>query len=169
MISYHVRFWDTKKISDTARGRYRVRWAVDGREHCKSFAAKALAAAFLVTLKDAARDGKPFDPATGLPVKPRPAGQPGVTWYEHARAYTEMKWPGLAATSPPLDRRIAHHHHPRPDRPAPQRPPPRPPAPGAVQLLVQRRRHPPARPRRHQHGTGLDVEGIPAGGGPGRP
>jgi hypothetical protein len=99
VISYHVRFWDTRKISDTARGRYRVRWAVDGREHCKSFAAKALAAAFLVTLKDAARDGKPFDPATGLPVKPRPAGQPGVTWYEHARAYTEMKWPGLAATS----------------------------------------------------------------------
>ena len=73
MTSYHVRFWDTKKISDTARGRYRVRWAVDGREHCQSFAAKALADAFLVTLKDAARDGRPFDPATGQPVKPRPA------------------------------------------------------------------------------------------------
>jgi integrase len=99
MTSYHVRFWDIRKISDTARGRYRVRWAVDGREHCKSFAAKALADAFLVTLKDAARDGKPFDPATGHPVRSKPAGPPAVTWYEHARAYSQMKWPDLAAKS----------------------------------------------------------------------
>jgi len=99
MNSYDVRFWDTRKIGDTARGRYRVRWAVDGREHCKSLPTKALADAFLVTLKDAARDGKPFDPATGLPAKPRPAGQPDVTWYEHARAYTQMKWPDLAPKS----------------------------------------------------------------------
>jgi integrase len=99
MTSYHVRFWDTRKISDTTRGRYRVRWAVDGREHCKSFATKALADAFLVTLKDAARDGKPFDPATGLPAQPKPAGRPAVTWYEHAWAYSQMKWPDLAAKS----------------------------------------------------------------------
>ena len=99
MTSYHVRFWDTKKISDTARGRYRVRRAVDGREHCKSFATKALADAFLLTLKEAARDGKPFDPATGQPAQPKPAGPPDVTWYEHARAYSQMKWPDLAAKS----------------------------------------------------------------------
>ena len=99
MTSYQVRFWDTRKISDTARGRYRVRWAVDGREHCKSFATKALADAFLVTLKDAARDGKPFDPATGLPAQPKPASRPAVTWYEHARAYSQMKWPDQAAKS----------------------------------------------------------------------
>ena len=41
MTSYQVRFWDIKKIGDTANGRYRVRWAVDGREHCKSFACQA--------------------------------------------------------------------------------------------------------------------------------
>ena len=70
MNSYQVRFWDIKKISDTARGRQRVRWAVDGREHCKSFAAKALADAFLGTLKDAARDGKPFDPVGFLNSAP---------------------------------------------------------------------------------------------------
>jgi integrase len=99
MTSYHVRFWDTRKISDTARGRYRVRWAVESRERCKSFATKALADAFLVTLKDAARDGKPFDPATGLPAQPRPAGRPAVTWYEHAQAYSQMKWPDQAAKS----------------------------------------------------------------------
>jgi integrase len=99
MTSYQVRFWDIKKIGDTARGRYRVRWAVGGREHCKSFATKALADAFLLPLKEAARDGKPFDPASGQPAQPRPASPPGVTWYQHARAYAEMKWPDLAAKS----------------------------------------------------------------------
>ncbi|MGI8450557.1 MAG: tyrosine-type recombinase/integrase, partial [Streptosporangiaceae bacterium] len=36
---------------------------------------------------------------TGLPARPGPAGQADVTWYEHARAYTQMKWPVLAAKS----------------------------------------------------------------------
>jgi hypothetical protein len=36
MTSYQVKFWDVKKIGDTAKGRWRVRWAVAGREHCKS-------------------------------------------------------------------------------------------------------------------------------------
>jgi integrase len=99
MTSYHVRFWDIRKISDTARGRYRVRWAVAGREHCKSFATKALADAFLGTLKDAARDGTPFDPATGVPAPPKSAAPPDVTWYQHARAYAQLKWPDLAAKS----------------------------------------------------------------------
>ena len=99
MTSYQVKFWDIRKISDTARGRYRVRWATGGREHCKSFATKALADAFLTTLKDAARDGTPFDPATGLPTSPRPAVPADLTWYEHARGYAQMKWPGLAAKS----------------------------------------------------------------------
>jgi hypothetical protein len=75
MTSYQVRFWDIRKITDTARGRYRVRWAVDGREHCKSFAAKALADAFLVTLKDSARDGPPFDPGHRA-ARPAQAGRP---------------------------------------------------------------------------------------------
>ncbi|HEY7432175.1 MAG TPA: tyrosine-type recombinase/integrase [Streptosporangiaceae bacterium] len=98
MTTYHVRFWDIRKISDTARGRYRVRWAAGGREHCKSFATKALADAFLTTLKDAARDGTPFDLATGQPARPVPA-RAAVSWYDHARAYSQMKWPDLAAKS----------------------------------------------------------------------
>jgi len=99
MTCYQARFWDIKKISDTARGRHRVRWATGGREHCKSFATKALADAFLTTLKDAARDGTPFDPVTGLPARPKPTAPAEVTWYEHARGYAQMKWPGLAAKS----------------------------------------------------------------------
>ena len=46
MTSYDVKFWDPNKIGDTAKGRWRVRWAVAGREHCKSFAARPLADGF---------------------------------------------------------------------------------------------------------------------------
>ena len=56
MDSYDVRFWDTRKIADNASGgRYRVRWAVNGQEHCKSFKTKTLADGVLDGLKDAAR------------------------------------------------------------------------------------------------------------------
>jgi hypothetical protein len=47
--------------------------AVGGREHSKSFATKTVAAAFLGIRKDAARDGTPFDSATGLPGRPAQA------------------------------------------------------------------------------------------------
>ncbi len=42
MSTYAVKICDPRKIGDTAKGRWRVRWAVGGREHCKSFAAKPL-------------------------------------------------------------------------------------------------------------------------------
>jgi hypothetical protein len=37
MDSYDVRFWDIKKLGNGTAARYRVRWAVNGREHCKSY------------------------------------------------------------------------------------------------------------------------------------
>ena len=99
MDSYDVRFWDTKKIADNASGgRYRVRWAVNGQEHCKSFKNKTLADGFLDDLKDAARDRRPFSPRTGLPAAETTEGEM-VTWYEHARSYAEAKWPSLAPVS----------------------------------------------------------------------
>ena len=81
MDSYDVRFWDTKKIGDNASGRYRVRWAVNGHEHCKSFKNKTLVDRFLDNLKDAARDRRPFSPRTGLPPPRRPKGRrsPGTS------------------------------------------------------------------------------------------
>ncbi len=99
MDSYDVRFWDTKKIADNASGgRYRVRWAVNGQEHCKSFKNKTLADGFLDNLKDAARDRRPFSPRTGLPAA-ETIEEEMVTWYEHARSYAEAKWPSLAPVS----------------------------------------------------------------------
>jgi site-specific recombinase XerD len=104
MNSYDARFWEPRKIGDTARGRWRVRWAVAGREHHRSFPARPLADGFLTDLKKAAGDRQPFDTATGLPVTAQQhATGDDVTWYEHARAYTEARWPHLA----PISRRSA--------------------------------------------------------------
>src|SRR5260370_31811138 len=101
MDSYDVRFWDTRKIADNASGsRYRVRWAVDGQEHCKSFRNKTLADGFLDDLKDAARDRRPFSPRTGLPAAETDGGGQ-VPWYEHARTYPGAKWAAPAPVSPP--------------------------------------------------------------------
>jgi len=98
MDSYDVRFWDIKKLGNGAAARHRVRWAVDGREHCKSFRNKTLADGFLDGLKDAARSHRPFSPGTGLPTVEATGGEM-ITWYQHARRYAEAKWTGLAPVS----------------------------------------------------------------------
>ena len=56
MDSYDIRFWDIKKAGNGTAARYRVRWAVNGRERCKSFKARPLADEFLNELKDTAAD-----------------------------------------------------------------------------------------------------------------
>ncbi|MBV9854898.1 MAG: tyrosine-type recombinase/integrase [Streptosporangiaceae bacterium] len=98
MDSYDVRFWDIKKLGSGTAARYRVRWAVEGREHCRSFKARPLADGFLAGLKDAVRDRRPFDSRTGLPNAEITGGET-VTWYVHARDYAEAKWPNLAPVS----------------------------------------------------------------------
>jgi integrase len=70
MDSYDVRFWDIRKLGSGSGARFRVRWAVDGREHCKSFKGRPLADGFLTGLKDAVRvryapDGRIFQTARG--------------------------------------------------------------------------------------------------------
>ena len=98
MDSYDIRFWDIKKLGNGTGARYRVRWAVDGREHCKSFKGRPLADGFLTGLKDAVRDRRPFNPRTGLP-EAEVTEDELITWYAHARAYTEVKWANLAPVS----------------------------------------------------------------------
>ena len=98
MDSYDVRFWDIKKLGNGSTARFRVRWAVDGREHCKSFKVRPLADGFLTGLKNAVRDRRPFSPHTGQPDA-ETTEEEMITWYEHARAYTEAKWPNLAPVS----------------------------------------------------------------------
>ena len=106
MDSYDVRFWDIKKLGTGPGARFRVRWAVDGREHCKSFKARPLADGFLTGLKDAARDRRPFSPRTGLPgtettggrwppgsSTPAPTPRPnGRTWPRSPAARSLRPW-----------------------------------------------------------------------------
>jgi hypothetical protein len=98
MDSYDIRFWDIKKLGSGTAARYRVRWAVNGRENCKSFKARPLADGFLTGLKDAVRDRRPFNPRTGLPDA-EITEEEVISWYAHARAYTEVKWGNLAPVS----------------------------------------------------------------------
>jgi hypothetical protein len=100
MDSYDIRFWDIKKTGIGTAARYRVRWAVNGREHCKSFKARPLADGFLTGLKDAVRDRRPFDSRTGLP-EAEVTEDEAISWYARARAraYAEAKWPNLAPVS----------------------------------------------------------------------
>ncbi len=98
MDSYDIRFWDIKKLGNGTGARYRVRWAVDGREHCKSFKARLLADGFLTKLKDAIRDGQPFNPRPGLP-EAEVTEEELISRYAHARAHTEVKWANPAPVS----------------------------------------------------------------------
>ena len=140
MDSYDVRFWDIKKLGNGTAARHRVRWAVDGREHCKSFKARPLADGFLDGLKDAVRDRRPFDPRTGLP-EAETTGDELVTWYAARprlrRGQVAEPGPGL----PPVGRRGAGHRHHRPFREGAGRARGQGAAAGAVRLGVQPR-HP---------------------------
>ena len=78
---------------------FEVRWHAADRSRSKSFITRRLADSYRAELVRAARKGLEFDPATGEPVlwaAPQPAA---TTWYRHALAYTDMKWPELAAHS----------------------------------------------------------------------
>ena len=70
MDSYDIRFWDIKKLGNGTGARYRVRWAVDGREHCKSF--KSPPAGRRVPHETEGRGPRPapFNPTLAFP-KPR--------------------------------------------------------------------------------------------------
>lgn len=93
-MSFDVRFWSVRKNGGRRRP-WEFRWVVAGQEHSLSFLTKALAEGFRSDLVKAAREGESFDPVTGLPER---KGD-DVTWYAHACAYVDMKWPRAAAKS----------------------------------------------------------------------
>jgi hypothetical protein len=100
---------DVRRLGNGTAARFRVRWAVDGREHCKSFKARPLADGFLTELKDAVRYRRPFNPRTGLPDA-ETTGDELVTWYQHARAYGLRR--RRSARSPRCLHRPACDHRP---------------------------------------------------------
>ena len=97
--TYDVRVWGISKRAWRSGTTYRVRWIVAGKEWHESFTTRALAESFRAELLSLARQGEPFDAATGRPAswqRPEPIV---TTWYEHACAYVDMKWPHAAGKS----------------------------------------------------------------------
>jgi hypothetical protein len=81
------------------RAVFEVRWRVAGRDRSRSFITRALADSYRAELVRTVRKGAGFNPATGEPAAWAPPEPVTVTWYEHAVAYGEMKWPRLAPHS----------------------------------------------------------------------
>jgi len=81
------------------RKAFEVRWRVAGRDKSRSFVTRALADSYRAELVRAARKGLAFAPGAGEPESWAAPGPEPVTWYRHAVAYAEMKWPHLAPHS----------------------------------------------------------------------
>jgi integrase len=95
-FSHDVRIWTTARYRGSRGTTYTVRWRVAHQRTQRTFATAKLADAFRASLIVAARDGEPFDVATGLPASMVPARAPR-TWYEHATDYARVKWPAASA------------------------------------------------------------------------
>ena len=97
MDSFDVRVFAIRRRP--GRKTFEVRWRVAGRDRSRSFMTRALADSYRAELVRAARRGIGFDRATGEPAAwavPEPVT---MTWYRHAVAYAERKWPRLAPHS----------------------------------------------------------------------
>ena len=104
MSTYEVRIWAISEYKGRAaatsggkaRSTYRLRWLVGGKRFGKSFQTRALAESFRSKLVVAQREGIAFDDVTGLP-EPMAREARSRTWYEHAVAFVDMKWPRASA------------------------------------------------------------------------
>jgi integrase len=96
MKSHNVRFWEIRPRKTANGESWTVRWTVDGREKSVTLARKAQADRHRSRLMQAADRGEAFDSDTGLPDSmAREASS--VTWYQHACAFADVRWPKLAA------------------------------------------------------------------------
>jgi integrase len=102
MSTYDVRVWAIREYkgkdrkTGKARSTYRVRWEVAGKEFGETFQTRPLAESFRSKLIVAQREGVAFDEVTG-PPEPMARELNSRTWYEHAIAFVDMKWPRSAA------------------------------------------------------------------------
>ena len=97
MSSFDVRVFAIRRRP--GRRVFEVRWRVAGHDKSRSFITRALAGSYHAELVRAARRGQQFSPATGEPAAWATPEPVTVTWYQHAMAYAEMKWPHLAPHS----------------------------------------------------------------------
>ncbi|MBN9791170.1 integrase [Pseudonocardia sp. TMWB2A] len=97
--TFDVRVWSVTKRVRRDGPRYRVRWIVAGKEWHDTFPTRALADSFRSELVSTTRRGEAFVIATGRPVSWRRPEEQVTSWYEHALAYVDMKWPHAAGKS----------------------------------------------------------------------
>jgi integrase len=98
-VSYDVKMWKIR-VNEGTRGKtYTVRWVLDGQEWRDTFKTRALAESFRSDLISATRRGEAFDVATGRPLSLLPDDEPGQSWYSHACAFVDIKWPAMAGKS----------------------------------------------------------------------
>jgi integrase len=94
-LTYEVEFWSIRVRKNRPKP-YELRWRVGGRMHSKSYRLKTQAEGRRTELLTALQERKRFDAETGLPESEvRDLSSP--TWFEHAAAYAEMKWPRASA------------------------------------------------------------------------
>jgi integrase len=94
--SHDVRFWAIRPNKTAKGASYTVRWTVAGREKSHTLAGRARAERYKSRLLQAADRGEAFDVDSGLPESlAREISQ--VTWFEHASAFMDARWPRHAA------------------------------------------------------------------------
>jgi integrase len=98
-LSYDVHIWAIRRYVGARKTTYTVRWSVAGKAFPETFGTKALAEAFRAQLVTAAKSGEAFDTEAGLPVSMARLNKSLPTWYQHATAFVDMKWPRLAPKS----------------------------------------------------------------------
>jgi integrase len=96
--SYDVRVWSVKTYERKSGRTYGVRWSVGGRPFHRTYRTRALADSARADLLTATRQGVAFDQETGLPVTMLPTDA-GPSWYAHACAFVDSKWPRIAPKS----------------------------------------------------------------------
>jgi integrase len=97
--TYDVRVWSVARRVRRDGPKYRVRWMVAGKEWHDTFSTRALADSFRSDLVAATRRGEAFLTVTGRPVSWQRSEPASVSWYAHACAYVDMKWPHAAGKS----------------------------------------------------------------------
>jgi integrase len=94
--SHNVRFWEVRPRKIAAGSSWTARWTVASREKSATFAKKAQAERHRSRLMQAADRGEAFDVETGLPDSMAHEDS-SLTWYEHACAFADARWPKVAA------------------------------------------------------------------------
>jgi integrase len=94
--TYDVRIYKTEVYRGTRTTSHTVRWKAANRLWRRTFRNAAQADVFRAELLAAARKGEAFNVATGEPVSWQ-RDEPGMTWYEFACVYVDMKWKAASA------------------------------------------------------------------------